>query len=568
MFPKIDKVTQLLGHLYLMLAIICIFFIHQALLISNFIASFVLPFILYVGFKSYLAGNRIALFFIIAQIIFLSTATIYSLMTWGVLEYNLFTRHAYIIGFMIEIILFSLALAYKIKTLQNEKLAIIQQSNIELESKIQEVTVAKEKAEQANTLLKDSQEKLVKHKINLEKNVAERTKELAKEKAIAESANRAKSEFLANMSHKIRTPMNSIIGMSHLALSTSLTTRQENYIANIKIAANSLLGIINNILDLSKIEANKFEIEIQSFNLSDVLDKLYKLVSFKAEEKGLKFKLSTAADIPVFLQGDPLRLGQILTNICSNAIKFTKHGQINVNVELLEAIDKQVLLKFSISDTGIGISKDQLEGVFESFNQADRTTTRKYGGTGLGLSICKKLVDLMKGDIQVESIFGKGSAFVFTLPFFISDDKINSTDELENNIDIENDRENDTIDFNGAHVLLVEDSELNQLVAKELLKQVNIKVFIANDGEESLEAIKVRKFSAVLMDMQMPVMDGCTATREIRKDPLNSKLPIISMTANVMAADRQKCIEAGMNDHISKPIDPDELYRVLKKWIT
>jgi len=203
-----------------------------------------------------------------------------------------------------------------------------------------------------------------------------------------------------------------------------------------------------------------------------------------------------------------------------------------------------------------------MEKIFQSFNQADSSTTRKYGGTGLGLSISKELVVLMGGDIQVDSIYGKGSSFIFTLPFLVNNNQ-KTINELESNNEINY----DDMDFNGANILLVEDSSMNQQVAKELLEMVNINVFIANDGEESLDAIKSKKFDAVLMDMQMPVMDGCSATREMRNDPKLSKLPIISMTANVMAADRKKCKQAGMNDHISKPIDPTELYSILKKWI-
>jgi CheY-like chemotaxis protein len=306
-------------------------------------------------------------------------------------------------------------------------------------------------------------------------------------------------------------------------------------------------------------ELHPLDIESIPFKLEDVIQSLFNLLTFKAEEKGLKLYLKIDENVPKKLIGDPLRLGQILINLSNNAIKFTQRGQITIKIALLSHYNEQFILKFTVSDSGIGMTKEQMSRLFQPFNQADNSTTRIYGGTGLGLAICRKLVNLMKGDIKVDSEFENGSSFIFTVPFIVNN-------KIENLPDKKPEQETH-VDFNGANLLLVEDSEMNQIVAKELLERANFNVFIANNGEEGIDAIQCKKFDIVLMDMQMPVMDGCMATREIRKDPRNADLPIISMTANVMKADRQKCLDAGMNDHISKPIDPKLLQQTLRKWV-
>ncbi len=396
---------------------------------------------------------------------------------------------------------------------------------------------------------------LKKHNINL-KSLVNSTSE---EKQIAESANLAKSEFLANMSHEIRTPMNTVVGMCHLVLKTGLTDKQKSYINNIHTAGDLLLGIINDILDLSKIEAGKLDIESIPFLLDEVIQRQFNLLTFKAQEKGLKFHLEIDKEVPKKLIGDPLRLGQILTNLSNNAIKFTNKGQITTKISILSHYDEQVTLKFTVSDTGIGLTKKQMKKLFLPFNQADNSITRTFGGTGLGLSICRKLVNLMNGDIKVDSNYENGSSFIFTIPFIFNN-------EIKNLPDEKLEQETYT-DFNGADLLLVDDSNMNQIVAKELLEFINFNVFIANNGEEAIDAVQSKKFDVILMDMQMPVMDGCIATKEIRKDPRFTDLPIISMTANVMKSERQKCLAAGMNDHISKPIDPNLLQQTLSKWV-
>lgn len=525
----------------------------------------------------------------------------------------------------------------------------------------------------------------------LECRVEERTKELTE-------ASLAKSQFLANMSHEIRTPMNAIMGLTHLIGQSDLNDFQKNYVSKIEGSSNTLLRIINDILDFSKIEAGKIEIEHIKFNLDKVMENISNLYAISATNKGIDINFDTGEAVPDILIGDPLRLEQIICNLTTNAIKFTKSGEVNVMVRVADDKENSIKLHFSVTDTGIGLTKEQIKRLFTAFTQADSSMTRKYGGTGLGLVISKQLVELMNGEIWVESEYGEGACFQFTVEFdkAIDETKTSYLDypelrgkrvlvvdhnktslmilkrmlssfslevtalgdpykaielfekesfdlliidfnlpelsgidfykrlvaNTENNVPktifvsaigresyynqvnqlgvknfllkpinqslmfdsvmnalngtpisktYKDDSEKGKLKFkpilSDRNILLVEDNEINQLVAREILEDVGIYVSIANNGQEAINHIRANKFDLVLMDVQMPIMDGYEATEIIRKNYSSSQLPVIAMTANALKGDREKSISSGMNDYISKPINPEVLYETLVKWL-
>ncbi|MEI7510476.1 MAG: ATP-binding protein, partial [Flavobacterium sp.] len=396
------------------------------------------------------------------------------------------------------------------------------------------------------------------------------TEDAIKAKEYAEAANKAKSEFLANMSHEIRTPLNGIIGFTDLLKNTKLESIQRNYMNTINESANSLMEIINDILDFSKIESGKLELDIKEYDLHELLNHIVELFKYGTINKDLQLELNLDHSVPKYLWIDSLRIKQILINLLGNAFKFTEKGKISLSVNNIKTINEnESKIKFSVKDTGIGINKDFQERIFNAFSQGDNSTTRRYGGTGLGLTISNQLLSLMNSKLNLISNENEGSEFYFELVLKTSNE---IKQEEENNLRIIKVNGNASkIDFGQENykILIVEDNKINMLLAKTLVKKTlpNGTIFEAENGKEAVEKFNVLNPDLILMDIQMPIMNGYEATKEIRNTKKGKQVPIIALTAGIIAGEREKCLDLGMNDYESKPITIETFEKLISKWI-